>query len=387
MKFDFDKKVDRKNIYSMKWNVGQDELPMWVADMDFETAPVVKEAILDRAMNGTFGYTDIPDSWYEAYQNWWSSRHNFEIEKDWLIYSTGAIPTISSTVRKLTSPGEKVLVMTPIYHIFFNSIVNNGRFIVESPLQYENGNYSVDYEDLEEKLSDPQLSLMIMCNPHNPNGYIYSREELAKIGGLCKKYGVYVISDEVHCDLLDPGYEYCPFAAASKDCLEMSISCLAPSKTFNIAGITTSAVMVYDPIIRHKVWRQLNTDECGEPNAFAVTVTEAAFNHGGEWLDELRAYVLGNKDYVRNFIGEKLPKIKVVSGHATYMLWLDISALSDDSADFAQRLRDKTGLYVSDGAEFSGNGNRFLRINLACPRDYVVEAMKRLEYFLENCEF
>ena len=226
----FDKETDRRGTGSMKWDVTPEELPMWVADVDFETAPAVQEAIRERAAHGVFGYTLIEDDWYEAYQNWWKIRHNFEIPRDWLIFCTGVVPAISSIVRKMTTAAEKVVVLTPVYNIFFNSIYNNGRNILESPLKYENGAYSIDFEDLEEKLADPQTSLMIFCNPHNPVGKIWDKETLEKVGDLCVKHHVLVLSDEIHCDLTEPGEGLCSFRLRLRDCRKNSITVWPPPK-------------------------------------------------------------------------------------------------------------------------------------------------------------
>ena len=278
--YHFDEIIDRRNTNSLKWDVEEKELPMWVADMDFQTAPEIREAIEKRAAHGVFGYSIIPEEWQQAYVDWWKLRHHFTMEKDWLIFCTGVIPAISSTVRKLTTPAEKVVVMTPVYNIFFNSIYNNGRNVLENKLIYEEDGYHIDFEDLEEKLSDPQTSLLIFCNPQNPGGKIWDRETIARVGELCDKYHVLVISDEIHCDLTDPGKEYVPYASVSEICRNQCIMCIAPTKTFNIAGMQTAAVAVPNPVIRHKVWRALNTDEVAEPNAFAVDVAVAAFTKG-----------------------------------------------------------------------------------------------------------
>ncbi len=270
MPYNFDEPVNRRNTHSLKWDVKEQELPMWVADMDFQTASEIQEAIRERAAHGVFGYSIVPEEWYQAYMGWWEKRHHFSMEKEWLVFCTGVVPAISSMVRKLTTAGENVLVQTPVYNIFFNSIVNNGRNIVESPLRYDGNTYQMDFEDLERKFSDPQTTLMILCNPHNPVGRIWSREELEQVGGLCRKYHVTVISDEIHCDLTSPGQEYIPFASVSENCKNTSITCMAPTKAFNLAGLQTAAVAVPNPNLRHKVWRGLNTDEVAEPNSFAV---------------------------------------------------------------------------------------------------------------------
>lgn len=381
MAYNFDKLTNRRGTYSMKWDVSEGELPMWVADMDFETAPAITEAIKRRAEHGIFGYTDVPDEWYEAYRNWWEQRHHFKIQKEWLSFCTGVIPAISSTVRKLTTPGEKVLIQTPVYNIFFNSILNNGCTVIESPLVYDGENYEVDFEDLEQKLADPQTTLMLLCNPHNPVGKIWTREELAKIGELCAAHHVVVLSDEIHCDLLDPGYEYIPFASVSEVCADNSITCITPTKTFNIAGLQTAAIVVPEPNLRHKVNRAINTDEVAEPNVFAVTAAIAAFKEGGAWLDELRAYIAENKKTVMEFVKKELPDIHVVPSHATYLLWLDCSKVTEDGTELCKDIRRKTGLYLSAGIAYGNCGRQFLRMNLACSRARVEDGLDRLKKY------
>lgn len=379
MNYDFDKVVNRRDTYSMKWDVKENELPMWVADMDFETAPEIVEAIQQRAAHGVFGYTDVPQEWYEAYANWWRTRHHFEMQQDWLMFCTGVIPAISSIVRKLTTPNENVVIQTPVYNIFFNSIVNNGCRVLENPLVYEKGEYCIDWEDLEEKLSRPQTTLMILCNPQNPCGKIWDRETLEKIGDLCVKHHVTVISDEIHCDLTDPGKEYIPFASVSDHCRENSITCIAPTKTFNIAGLQTAAIMVPNPWLRYRVSRAINTDEVAEPNVFAVTAAIAAYTRGEKWLDELRDYIYENKQTVKNYVREHIPEISVVESEATYLLWLDCSGITQDTDVFLKTLREKTGLFLSMGSIYGGNGKCFARMNLACPKTLVLDGLQRLE--------
>ena len=427
--FDFDKLVDRRGTDSYKWAVKDGELPMWVADMDFETAPCVREAIERRAAHGVFGYNVVPEEWYEAYQNWWETRHHFMIEKDWLIFCTGVVPALSSIVRKMTTVGENVLILTPVYNIFFNSIMNNGRNVVQCPLRYRPGvgknggvagghakavdsseketgghaetagsseketdghaiipdaimmadqEYVIDFKALEAALSNPQTTMMILCNPHNPVGRIWTRQELAKIGELCKKHHVLVVSDEIHCDLTDPGREYVPFASVSDTCRENSITCIAPTKTFNLAGMQTAAVFVSDPVIRYKVWRGLNTDEVAEPNTFACGVAVAAFSNGAPWLDALREYLAENKRIVREYLEDKLPRVHLVPSEATYLLWLDCRNYTKDSVELAEFIRKKTGLFVSDGAEYGKAGEPFLRLNVACPRERLTDGLSRL---------
>lgn len=378
MDFQFDESVDRRNTGSMKWDVAKGELPMWVADMDFRTAPGIIEKITERATQGVFGYTVVTDEWYQAYQTWWKKRHDFEIRKEWLVFCTGVVPAISSIVRKVTTVGENVVVLTPVYNIFFNSILNNGRNVLESRLKYDGSRYRIDLDDLEEKLSDSQTTLFILCNPHNPVGKIWERETLERIGDLCSKHHVLVLSDEIHCDITEPGWKYTPFASVSENCRTNSITCVAPTKAFNLAGLQTAAVIVPDDHLRHKVSRGLNTDEVAEPNVFAAIAPIAAFTCGGEWLDSLRNYLWENRAFAEEYIKKEIKGISPVSARATYLLWLDCRNMSGSSTQFCHFIRSHSGLYLSDGNEYR-NGEGFLRMNLACPRPQVEDGLKRLK--------
>lgn len=379
MKYNFDLPVNRRGTYSLKWDVPENELPMWVADMDFETAPEIREAIMRRASHGIFGYTAVPEEWYRAIGSWWQERYHFCMEKDWVIFCTGVVPAISSIVRKMTDVGEKIVLLTPVYNIFFNSIVNNGRYVLESALRYENGGYSIDLPDLEEKLADPQATMMIFCNPHNPIGKIWDRDTLEKVGELCEKYHVLVVSDEIHCDLTDPGREYLPFASVSESCRNNSITCIAPTKTFNLAGLQTAAVVVPDGSLRHKVWRGLNTDEVAEPNVFAATAAIAAWEKGAPWLEELRAYLFENKCAAAKFIQTQIPEVSLVRSEATYLLWLDCRKVTENDKKLAGFLRAETGLYLCAGSEYGKAGRGFLRMNIACTREVLEEGLTRLK--------
>ena len=384
MHYDFDSKINRRDSYSLKWDVEENELPMWVADMDFQTAPEIRKAIGKRVEHGVFGYTIIPDEWYQAYQDWWERYHGFSLKKEWLVFCTGVVPAISSAVRKLTTPGENVLVQTPVYNTFFNSIVNNGRNVLESPLNYDGKEYFIDFARLEKDLSNPQTTMMILCNPHNPVGKIWDRETLAKIGELCARHNVIVFSDEIHCDLTAPGLEYIPFASVSDTCREISVTALAPTKAFNLAGLQTAAVAVPDPFLRHKMWRALNTDEVAEPNAFAVSAAVAAFTKGRPWLEELREYLQRNKQYVLEYLDRELPQLSVVSTDATYLLWIDCRKLTGTSNEFADHLRKTTGLFLIAGGEYGTGGEGFVRMNIACPMEVVKDGMERLKKGVES---
>ncbi len=381
-KYDFDTVVDRRKTGSLKWDVKENELPMWVADMDFQTAPEVIEAMQERLNHGVFGYSIVPEEWEASYQNWWKERHHLDIDRNWLVFCTGVVPALSSCVRKLTTPGENVLVQTPVYNIFFNSIRNNGRNILISPLILKGDTYEMDFVDLEEKLANPQTSLMFLCNPQNPSGRVWDRDTLARLGELCEKYSVVVISDEIHCDLTEPGVEYVPFAGVSECCRRNSVTCISASKAFNMAGLQSAAVMIPNPTLRHKVWRALNTDEVAEPNTFAVTSTVAAFEQGGNWLDALRVYLAENREFVRNFLQREIPELRLIGGRATYLLWLDARTLAGrlsagTEKNLAECIREQTGLYLSDGSEYGSEG--FLRMNIACPKSVLNEGLERLK--------
>lgn len=389
MPYDFDTPVNRRNSHSFKWDVEERDLPMWVADMDFHTAPEILSVLQARVDHGIFGYSIIPEEWYDAYQSWWKTQHGFSIEKEWLLFCTGIIPAISSTVRKLTTVGENVLLITPVYNVFYNSIQNNGRQVLECPMQYDGESYHLDFADLEQKLSLPQTTLLLLCNPHNPIGRIWDKETLRQIGALCYKYHVLVLADEIHCDLTDPGCAYTPFASVSEECKQNSITCLAPTKAFNLAGLQTAAVMVPNETLRHKVDRGLNTDEVAEPNVLAVPAAVAAFTQGKPWLDALREYLYENKQIVREYLIRELPELKLLPSEATYLLWLDCgnlyrkrqnrSSTETGTESLAQFLRRKTGLYLSEGAQYGGNGAEFLRMNIACPHATVQEGLHRLK--------
>ena len=381
MAYDFDKITDRSGTFCIKWDAASDALPMWVADMDFKTAPEIIEALNERAAHGIYGYTDLPDEWRMAYVNWWKDKHGLDIEPDWLVFASGVVPAISSMVRKLTTPGEKVLIQTPVYNIFYNCILNNGREVLESPLRLceDPLRYEIDFEDLAVKLADPQCSLMLLCNPQNPSGRIWTREELTRVAELAAENGVTVISDEIHCDLADPGYGYVPFASVSDTARRISATCIAPTKTFNLAGLHSSAVFAEDRFLRHRIWRGINTDDLGEPGCFAPCATIAAFEKGGPWLAELCAYIAENRRILESILEKELPQIKLMEGRATYLSWLDVRAVSEDDRPLQKFLKEDAKLFVSAGSAYGAAGRGFLRINLACPKSQLEEALRRLK--------
>ena len=382
--FDFDRLTDRRGTLCYKWDVGENELPMWIADMDFEVAPPIKLAVESVASHGIYGYSTTPDEFFVAVSDYWARRHGFRFPTEWMVYSNGVVAAISSMVRKLTTPGEKVLIQAPVYNIFYNSILNNGRLVLSSDLVYDREQgYSIDFADLEAKLADPQTSLMILCNPPNPVGRIWTAEELGRIGELCKKYGVTVISDEIHCDMTQ-GRDYIPFASVSDTCADICVTAMAGSKTFNIAGLQSAVLAIKDPVLRHRVWRGVNTDEVGEPNCFAMRANIAAFTRCDGWVDEVCDYIAENKRYAREYINGRISGLYVPPTEATYLLWIDISGVCDDSVEFCRLIRERTGLFLNDGEEYGPSGRSFVRMNLATQRCRVEDGLERLRRGVEE---
>lgn len=377
MPFDFDQIIDRRNTNSYKWDVKADELPMWVADMDFGTAPAVIDAIENRLRQGAFGYNTVPDSFRESIIRWWQRRHQFTMEKEWNLYCTGVVPAISSIVRKMTEIGDDIVVLAPVYNIFYNSILNNSRNVSASELRYEDGSYAIDFADLEEKLSRSTTSLFIFCNPHNPIGKVWDRSTLERIAELCIQQDVLVVSDEIHCDLTHIGHAYIPFASISEEIADRTITCITPTKAFNIAGLQTAAIVIPNPEIRKLVDRGINTDEVAEPNAFAIQAAEAAFDEGEEWLEELREYLEQNRKFLIGSLKELVPEVQVVEAEATYLAWIDCAAITEDTKGLCASIREKTGLYLSAGDIFGGNGSRFIRWNYACPKTLLEDGIQR----------
>ena len=387
--YNFDLEPKRRNTNSLKWNVKDNELPMWVADMDFRTAPEITNEFIKRLESGIYGYNDIPDSFYDAYINWWDKYHHYKMEKEWIFFSIGVVPTISSAVRRLTSVGDNVLILTPVYNIFYNSILNNKRIVLESPLIYEDGKYEIDYVDFENKLKNEKTTLLIFCNPHNPVGKIWNKDELIKIGSLCKKYNVNVISDEIHCDIVRPGLEYIPFASVSDVNAGITVTCIAPTKCFNLAGIQTSAVVIKNKELKRIVERGLNTDECAEGNTLAVITPEIAFKCRS-WLNEMNEYVFNNRKIVEEFISSNIKELKVIKGDATYLIWIDCNNITDDDRCLTEFIREKTGLYLSCGSAYGKSGRGFIRMNVATTKKIVLEGLdkfkKGIELFKEKSE-
>ena len=377
MKYNFDEIVPRRGSHSYKWDSAEDAdvLPMWIADMDFRTAPPVIAALAKRVQHGIFGYTKVPPAYFDAVTGWFERRHNFSFSKEWILFTTGVVPALSAVIKALTCPGDKVLVQWPVYNCFFSSIRNNGCEIVSNDLIFNDGVYSIDFDDLEEKTSDPKVKLLLLCNPHNPAGRVWTREELTKIGEVCFRNNVIVVSDEIHCDLTYPGHTFVPFASISEEFLHKSVTCSAPSKTFNIAGLQVANILAADEDIRKKIDKALNINEVCEINAFAVEALIAAYNEGEEWLDELRQYLYENYLYLKNFFAQHLPQFPVLPLEATYLVWVDCSSLGLSSAKIAEMLLEKEKLWINEGTIYGTAGEGFIRLNIACPRALLTQGL------------
>ena len=371
-RYDFESVIDRHNTNSVKWDLFDDDLPMWVADMDFSVAPKIQKAILNRANHPVYGYTIVPDELFEAYISWWDRRYGLKMSRDDMAYAIGVMPSIASMIRCLTDVGDEILIQSPVYHVFYYFIEDNNRKVLENELVYEDGQYRIDFDDLDEKLS--KVKLMMLCNPQNPVGKIWSREDLDRILELCKKHDVIVISDEIHCDLTDPGVKYNPFKSADN-----VIRCLSPSKSFNIAGFQSSVIETVNSELLDKIKTQMNIDNSGACNVFATTAVIAAYNESEEWLDELRGVLYENKQTVKEYLESELPIIKLVECDATYLLWLDCSALNTQSKVLSEFLRENQGLFLSAGSDFGECGDNFLRMNIACPEELLLQGLDKLK--------
>ena len=374
-KFDFESVIDRTNTSSLKWDLFGDDLPMWVADMDFKVAPAIQDAILKRASHPIFGYTVVPDELFDAYISWWERRYDFLMSREDMAYSMGVMPSISSMIRCLTEEDDEILIQSPVYHVFYYVIEDNNRRVLENELIYENGTYSIDFDDLDEKLS--KVGMMILCNPHNPIGKIWSKGELAKIGELCKKHDVILISDEIHCDLTDPGVKYNPFETSYE--YNNTITCISPSKSFNIAGFQSSMVHAKNTDLLEKIKKQMHIDNSDSCNVFAQAAVTAVYDESEEWLEELKEVLYENKQKVKDYLAEELPIIRLVECDATYLLWLDCSALNVSSKVLSEFLRQNQGLFLSAGSDFGDCGDRFLRMNIACPEKLLMQGLGKLK--------
>jgi len=383
-KYDFNQVVQRKNTNSYKWDIVADDiLPLWVADMDFEVAPEIKQAIIERANHGIFGYTLVPDSYYDSIIQWFKSRHNWSIDRNSIIYTSGVVPAISATIKALAMPGENVLVQTPVYNCFFSSIRNQGCCVVENELIREGETYKINFEDFEKKCADEKTTIFLLCNPHNPTGRVWTKDELEQMNSICLKHGVKVISDEIHCELVMPGYSYTPFASISEECKNNSIILNSPSKAFNIAGLQIANIICENTVWRRRINRAINIFEICDVNPFGIVALQAAYNKGGEWIDELNQYIYENYLYLKQFILEELPQVEVIKLEGTYLAWIDIMCFELSSDEAYNELLNDGKVLVNSGTLYGKkSGEGYLRINLACPRETLKKGLIRIARIL-----
>lgn len=385
MKFDFDKDIVRRHTNSSKWDRLEmdDVIPLWVADMDFKTAPCIIDVLLKRVEHGVFGYTKVPDEYYEATVNWFKRRHNWEINPKEIIYTIGVVPAISAIIKALTEPGDHVIIQTPVYNCFFSSIKNNECIPSENSLIYKNNTYFIDFEDLEKRAADPKAKLLLLCNPHNPSGRVWNYQELMQIYEICKKHNVTVVSDEIHCELVYAPHVYIPWGSLSEEIAECSVITTSASKSFNIAGLQIANIMCRNREMREKINRAINVNEVCDVNPFGVLATISAYNEGEEWLLALIDYLKGNYEYLVDYFHKELPEFPVVKLEGTYLVWVDCRKLGVPSVELSEKLIREGGVWLNNGTMYGKDGEGFMRINIACPRSRLEEGLRRVKKVFE----
>ena len=387
MRYNFDEIVPRRGTGSLKWDACPDQnvLPFWVADMDFRTADCIQDALINRARHGIYGYASITDSYYDAVINWFATRHGWKIEREWILPVSGVIPALSAAIGTYMPHGGKVLVQSPAYNHFFISLEQNGCEAVSAELIRVGNTYRMDFDALEEKASDPDISLMILCNPQNPVGRVWSRDELRRVGEICLRHGVTVVSDEIHCELAAPCYAYAPFATVGEDIARNAIICVSPTKPFNMAGVKIANIIIPDPDIRERVRKVVEQREISGPGPFGIDALTAAYSEGGaEWLDELNVYISDNYEYMREYIEKYLPAFPIMKLEGTYLVWMDCSALGITSAALEETLKAEAGIWINAGTMYGPGGEGYMRWNIACPRSILEEGLQRFRAFVEK---
>lgn len=383
MEYDFSRPTERRGTDSYKWDSAPetDIIPLWVADMDFETFPGITEALQRRVAHGIFGYTRVPEAYYEAVCNWFGKHHGWHINREDIIYTSGVVPAVSAVIRALTLPGDQVIVQGPVYNCFFSSIRNNGCEMVSNSLIYnkEELRYEIDFDDLERKLAHERARLMLICNPHNPGGRVWTRDELTRVAELCHKYGVRIVSDEIHCELTLYDNEYVPFGSLPDELSHGSITCCSLSKAFNTAGLQIANIVCRDAEVRNRIDRAININEVCDVNPFGVIALQAAYSDEGyEWLTQLRAYISSNYDLLRERFARELPKCKVMRMEGTYLAWIDCSELHISSDEIEEMLMHENKVWVNAGSMYGTEGAAFIRINMACTSELLNEGITRI---------
>ena len=380
--YDFDQLLNRRGSHSVKWDEPEQEgvIPMWVADMDFMAAPAIQEALRKRVEHGVFGYTLVPDAYYDAIVNWFGRYHHWTIDRQDIIYTTGVVPAISCAIQALTMGGENVLIQTPVYNCFFSSIRNSGSNIVENPLKRQGDTYVIDFDDFERKCADEKTTAFLLCNPHNTAGRVWTKEELQRMNDICMRHHVRVIADEIHCELVMPGYTFTPFASISEACRDNSVTLNSPSKSFNIAGLQIANIICHDPAMRRRINRQVNINEVCDVNPFGVEALMAAYNDSRDWLVALNDYLWENYQALCRFCEEQLPQWKVLKLEGTYLPWVDITATGMTSDALADLLLSEAKVMVNSGTMYGAQmGEGYIRLNIACPRARMLEGLERIK--------
>lgn len=387
MKYDFDEIVNRRGTNSVKWDEAKEEgvIPMWVADMDFKAAPCILEALKKRVEHGVFGYTIVPDCYYESIISWFERRHQWHIERDWIIYTSGVVPAISAIIKALTEPGDKVLVQTPVYNCFFSSIRNNGCTIAENALVRKGNSYEIDFDDFERQAADEKTKVFLLCNPHNPAGRVWTPEELSRMNDICLRHGVKVIADEIHCELVMPGHVFTPFAAISKACQDNCITTNSPTKSFNIAGLQIANIITSNAEDRQKIDRAININEVCDVNPFGVIALQAAYNEGEDWIDQLNAYLWENYQALKTFFKDNLPQLEVIDLEGTYLVWVNVRATGMTGNELTDKLLKEGKVFVNRGTMYGKTtGEDYIRINIAMPRSLMLEGLKRMKDVIDK---
>jgi cystathionine beta-lyase len=402
MTFRFDEEISRKGTHSLKWEFviegteliysdhadptrGKNRLlPMWVADMDFRCPPAVIEALVARAEQGIFGYSFPTDSYYEAVINWVVRRHGWPVERDWIVLTPGIVPALNMLVQSYIAPGEKVLIQPPVYYPFFWAIENNGGEVVSNSLLYENGRYRMDFDDLAQKAADPALKMAILCNPHNPVGRVWRPDELTQFGEICLENDILVVSDEVYSDLIYRDYAFTSFARLGDPFRQNSIICMAASKTFNLAGLQTSNIIIPDEVRRERFAKTLERNGVFFPNAFGIVAAEAAYKHGEAWLEAVMDYVEDNYRFMKAYLAEHLPQLKIIPPEGTYLLWVDCRALGMEPTARKEMMMEQARVHLDEGELFGPEGEGFERFNIACPRSILRDVLDRIKTAIDN---
>lgn len=393
MSYNFDEVIDRKGTNSLKYDFAAergkpaDILPLWVADMDFRTPPAVIEALVKSAQHGIFGYSDNKQGYFEAIYNWYKNRFNWKIEQSWLVKTPGVVYAIAAAIRALTDKGDAIVIQQPVYYPFSETILANKRKLINNSLVYKNGTYKIDFDDFEAKIIKHGVKLFILCSPHNPVGRVWTREELVRLGDICIKHNVVVVSDEIHADFIYKGNEHCIFASIKPEYLNNAIICTAPSKTFNLAGLQVSNIFIANKEIRRKFKEEINRTGYSQLNTMGLIACQTAYEHGARWLDELKEYLEGNLDFIRSFLTERLPQIRLVEPQGTYLVWLDFQALNFNEKEIEDLIVNRANLWLDSGTMFGSDGKGFERINIACPRATLEKAFLQLEkaiHILQN---